>query len=361
MLLLFIILLIVVFILLILLIISYEEEKYHRQIDLSPSSEQFEIGPLKYKIQNKSKLTYKHLGYLGNTGNQLFEITATLAIGYRNKCKVVFPSIIKTLSIYKMFDLSHLPIEDVECDDRILEFDNYEEITIPNDGRVYNLEGYRQSYLYFEPINNYLQDLFPLRDFSPGLKSKEKYIAVHIRRSDFINPPFLQKLFDLQLNCSFDYYRSAIQRIRKENHLSNNMKVIVVTDDPQWIKQHLHEIDPYATLPETCNKNNDFVLMYQAPYLVISNSTFSLWAAFLGNHKQIIAPSYWWPSTGMTAQTVSIHRQPICRPSWDFNDPITGKLVEKSYNWNKEDWSTPYWVNRTARAIFATNIFRKKT
>ena len=172
------------------------------------------IGPLEYDLQNKSTLTYTHLGYMGNTGNQLFEISATLGIAQRNKCRVVFPSSLKELSIYQMFDLSHLPIEDVQCDDQILEFDNYEEINVPNDGRVYNLEGYRQSYLYFECIKDYLRGLFPLRNISNSLIKSQNHIVIHIRRTDTVNNSYLYDILQVQLNCSFDYYRGAIDRIR---------------------------------------------------------------------------------------------------------------------------------------------------
>ena len=347
-----------VIIILIFLITSAEENKYRHEPILSEPNREIKIGPLEYPIQNKSTLTYRHLGYLGNSGNQLFEIAATLAIAYQNKCRVVFPSSLRTLPIYKMFDLSHLPIQDLEHDARIFEFDNYEEINIPNDGRIYNLEGYRQSYLYFEPIKEYLRNLFPLKIIPP---KENNYIAIHIRRTDFIKTPFLQKFLKLQLNCSFDYYRSALLRIREENQLPENTPVIIATDDPKWVKSHLQEIDPQARLNNAKTIDEDFSLMYYAPYLVITNSTFSLWAAFLNEHKQIIAPSYWWHPDGVNSLMNNIHRQPICRPSWNFNDPLTGEIVKQSYHWGPEYWSNPSWFNRTVRAIFATNTFRKRT
>jgi hypothetical protein len=352
------ILLISVFVILIILIASAKNEIYRQSPIFSQSTGKIKIGPLEYDLMNRSTLTYKDLGYLGNTGNQLFQIASVLAIAYRNKCKVVFPTIIKELSIYQMFDISCFPIEDIKYDAQILEFDNYEEINIPNDGRVYSLEGYRQSYLYLEPIRGYLKYLFPVKCDSP---SNGNYIAIHIRRTDYINVSCIHKILQLQLNCSLDYYQAAIQRIRKENNLPLTTPVIVVTDDPKWARSQLEKIDPYAKLNLEQSKNGDFFCMYFARYLVITNSTFSLWAAFLGDHERIIAPSYWWPSNSMTSHVVQINRQLICLPSWSFNHPITGEIIKESYNWGPEYWSTPNCFNRTMRAIFATNIFRKKT
>ena len=146
----------------------------------------------------------------------------------------------------------------------------------------------------------------------------------------------------------------------RENNLPVDTPITVVTDDPKWVKLHLKGIDPYARLNSESSKYSDFQCMYFAKYLIISNSTFSLWAAFLGEHDQVIAPSYWWPSQGLPSQLVQINRQPICYPSWCFNDPLTGKIVTESYHWGAEYWSTNCWLNRTLRAIFAMNIFRKK-
>ena len=324
----------------------------------APKEEDVIIGPLRYTVENPSIITYKDLGYLGNTGNQLFEIAATLSIAISNKCRVVFPTSLRNLSIYKIFDLSHLPIKDVTCDEHILEFDNYEDIVVPSDGRVYSLEGYRQCYLYFEPILPYLQDLFPLRSLNP---TKQDYIAVHVRRTDTVNVSWVHKLMNLQLSCSLKYYQEGIRRIRLENNLPFDYPVIVATDDPVWLKDHIKDIDERAVVNPNPTKIGDFELMYHASYLLISNSTFSYWAAMLGSHTCIVAPSYWWPQNSIVHQLTKADHQLICPPHWNFNDPITGDVVNQSYNWLEQDWSSTNKLGRLVRAVFATNILRKET
>ena len=319
------------------------------------------IGPLQYTIENPSVLTYKDLGYLGNTGNQLFEIAATLSIAYTNKCRVVFPSSLDRLSIYKLFDLTHLPIQDVSSSENILEFDNYEDIVVPSDGKIYNLQGYRQSYMYFEPILQHIRDIFPLRTSTLSKLSNSSYIAIHVRRTDTVNVPKFHKILKLQLNCSLKYYQEGIKRIRVEYGLPQNFPVIVATDDPVWLRTHLKDIDEHAQINSRPTKAGDFELMYFAPYLIISNSTFSYWAAMLGVPKCIIAPSYWWPQDSPVHQLTKADHQPICPPYWKFNDPLTGNVESKSYHWDETEWSSTNKLVRLARAMFATNVLRKET
>jgi hypothetical protein len=91
----------------------------------------------------------------------------------------------------------------------------------------------------------------------------------------------------------------------------------------------------------------------------MGNSTFSLWAGFLGQHQQIIAPSYWWDPNGLPAQLNQVQYQPICWPEWTFCDPITGEKVDQAHHWSREYWSNQSKLSRTIRAIFATNLLRE--
>lgn len=91
----------------------------------------------------------------------------------------------------------------------------------------------------------------------------------------------------------------------------------------------------------------------------MGNSTFSLWAGFLGDHRQVMAPSYWWDHNGLPAQLNQVQYQPICWPEWTFLDPITGEKVDQAHQWFAEKWSSSNWFSRAIRAIFATNILRE--
>lgn len=328
--------------------ISTEDGKYRQP---SGSSNRMKIGSLEWDIRNPSTLTYPDLGYMGRMGNQMFEIAATIAIAYQNKCRLTFPSYLRELPLESLFDLTNWPIEDVYCDHYIYEFDNYENITIPSDGKVYGLKGYRQSYWYFQDIREHLPSIFPLKCAS----APEHYIAVHIRRTDYLKSyPVLRMLniYDKPLTCSLEYYRAAIARIREESALP----VIICTDDRAWCKEHIDEIDANAILNPDQSEHADFLCMYNADYLVIPNSTYSLWAGLLGNHRMVIAPSTWGMDDTILPRVLKAHQQAICPSDWAYNHPVSGQKIEDAYNWSPDKWSVQNPIARTFRAVVMSNM-----
>lgn len=307
---------------------------------------------LGYEIKNPSTITYVGLGQMGRMGNQLFEIAATVATAKQNQCRVVFPDIIKKLPIYQIFDLK-LPLrQDVRPDQNLPEMSNFDHLVIPSDGRVYGLEGYRQSIKYLEPIRKQLQILFPV-------KKKEKtrdQIAIHIRRTDCIKTNPVQRFFDPPLNCSLDYYRASIKRLKKLHRLPRRYPIVVVTDDRKWCQDHLSEIDPEAELSSEGTLADDFLTLVSSRYLVISNSTFSLWGGLLSRADQIIAPSFWWHPDNKIVYLIGSDRQHLCPSDWLFQNPITGDMVERSYDWPDQ---IPGRGTKFIRSVLLSNRFRK--
>lgn len=122
-------------------------------------------------------------------------------------------------------------------------------------------------------------------------------VCLHIRRGDYLNPRWK----NLQI-CTFEYYNNAINKLLDcvENPVffvfSNNH------DDLEWIKENYHFKDKnkkreikliYVDL-----NNPDYEelrLMYNCKYFIISNSTFSWWAAYLSTYPQkiVFAPERW--------------------------------------------------------------------
>jgi hypothetical protein len=84
-----------------------------------------------------------------------------------------------------------------------------------------------------------------------------------------------------------EYWRDSINHMVSINP---NMKFLVVTDDPNCAKMYM----PFDIPTIHDEIGFDFYLIYKAKWLIISNSTFGWWPAWLNqNVNKVIAPKYW--------------------------------------------------------------------
>ena len=84
-----------------------------------------------------------------------------------------------------------------------------------------------------------------------------------------------------------EYWRDSINNMLKINP---NMRFLLITDDIECAKK-------YMPFDIPCLHNEigfDFYVINKAKYVILSNSSFGLWAAWLNKEaKLIIAPKYW--------------------------------------------------------------------
>ena len=115
-------------------------------------------------------------------------------------------------------------------------------------------------------------------------------VGIHIRRGDYLYEPAFMGI------CDLDYYRRGIQELLKDG---THHKFYIFSNDIEWCKAN---IDPLITEGEivyvTNNVGNkscwDMFLMSHCKDLIIANSSFSWWGAFLNNRGgRIIAPKKW--------------------------------------------------------------------
>lgn len=144
------------------------------------------------------------------------------------------------------------------------------------DGDV-SIEGYFQSMKYFE----YYVDEFINKLNLPEVRTdfiKEKNVAFHIRRGDYLKFP---DIFDI----GNEYFRRQFFNF-------GDYQINVFTDSPELI---LKEFDGYDfNLIQTSSEINDLTLISQHDNVVCSNSSFSWWASLLGKKKdKIIVPDKW--------------------------------------------------------------------
>ncbi len=160
------------------------------------------------------------------------------------------------------------------------------------------LLGYFQSPRYFASIAEELRaELFGLFEigFVDGQQVRSKMrqpesVAVHVRRGDFLQHSAFQV-------CDLSYYQKSMQEMRDR---VPGARFFVFSDDPAWCKDVFTESDVHVLESEKVPHNplHDLYLMSRASHHIIANSSYSWWAAWLGDkpNQQVIMPDRWFTS-----------------------------------------------------------------
>ncbi|MCE7055271.1 alpha-1,2-fucosyltransferase [Algoriphagus sp. AGSA1] len=161
------------------------------------------------------------------------------------------------------------------------------------------LLGYWQSFKYFEKIKCELVEEFKLKEVPRDRENQSlnelipkcESIAIHIRRGDYVSEEYFLKNFG---TCSLDYYQNAIALIAER---VQSPQFFIFTDDPVWVRDRLKIDYPHTFITHNLGKSDyeDFRLMSVCKHFIVANSSFSWWAAWIGNYldKIVIAPTPW--------------------------------------------------------------------
>jgi hypothetical protein len=147
-------------------------------------------------------------------------------------------------------------------------------------------EGFFQSEMYFADYKDDIKKLFSIKDIHRGdfetvfntLPRAERYIAVHIRRGDYI---------DYDLAPPLSYYHAAISNTNQKGNY-----YIFVSDDSDFVESEFAYItNKYISRNDEIT---DLQFLMHADICILSNSTFSWWGAWLNDKKDKIvhAPRY---------------------------------------------------------------------
>lgn len=162
-------------------------------------------------------------------------------------------------------------------------------------GSQYLIGGW-QSPLYFESIRDSLLEDFSFKhDLSAGAAATWKAIsdapcpvAVHVRRGDYVENP---RILSRHGMCGRDYYEAAMNMIRAGRA---DCRFFVFSDDVDRVEAEFSGMKDLIFVRGN-SQEEDLHLMSSCRHIVIANSTFSWWAAWLNRHpdKQVIAPKQW--------------------------------------------------------------------
>ena len=177
------------------------------------------------------------------------------------------------------------------------------------------LVGFFQTERYFEGVQEQIRQEFTLRQppsqrFQSwaGQIASRPCAAVHIRRGDYIQDPYIANKHG---HCDFDYYARAVQLLGER--CATQLHFFLFSDDPGWVEREMDFPYPHSLVESAPDglEAEDLLLMSRCQHLIIANSSFSWWAAWLGGYPSriVIAPQRWFRDPG-------IDTRDLYPPSW---------------------------------------------
>ena len=160
------------------------------------------------------------------------------------------------------------------------------------------LEGWFQNIDEFSNVVDQIKKEFTFKvDFGEETKKVEKEIiksehsvAIHVRRGDHINNPTANVHHGV---LDKSYYDEAIKMI---DSTYTHPHYFVFSEDVDWCKENIKGKGEVIHVGAECNDVKDsghLYLMQKCENHILANSSFSWWAAFLGESKSAIGPKKW--------------------------------------------------------------------
>jgi hypothetical protein len=252
--------------------------------------------------------------FFGGLGNNLFQLATVYNIHKKYGFDLKIPTTVSRVGIEQFGQSNKLEFEDLfenifQYDDNLvntlthyghtdvhLKSYNYTPINV-SDNTCYF--GYFQSYKYFNDVD--ISKEFILKsDNISFLKEKydnifhKKTISLHFRLG---GDRVTQHMQFFHKNLSLDFYKEALKII---DYNEDDYNILIFTDNvPICVTYYLNNLGFKKNIYIIDNNNNnvlDFTLMSMCDINVVSNSTFSWWAAYMNqkqNKKIIVTEKEW--------------------------------------------------------------------
>jgi hypothetical protein len=253
----------------------------------------------------------------GGLGNQLYQIITTIALAIRTKQSFFFtysetlgkpPNTIRVtywntlLKQLKKYTSNEININSTITYIREINH-NYHAINCNYDDNLFILQGYFQSYKYFE---NEFQEISKMIGFEEQknnlildtrIANSKNSISMHFRLGDY---KYKQEYHPLM---SVNYYKQSLQYIinnNKDENRENDVFYFCEEEDVDTVVSIIEELkDLSCTFFRISNVSipdwEQLLIMSLCKHNIIANSTFSLWGAYLNTNKDKIVcyPSLW--------------------------------------------------------------------
>lgn len=258
----------------------------------------------------------------GGIGNQLFQYAFARSLEIEKNCEVEFDtSFYKTVNdrtiglnlfnianrvfcIHPIYDRMRLFVQRIpfirwifgcykersefEVDHRVKQFDY----------KFYS--GYWQNRFYFDKYADLLHielkyngNVSEKTRITMNKISSDNAIAVHVRRGDYL----IDTNKDIYVSLGVNYYLRAIEMAKNAFGI-DNLNFYFFSDDLDWCRKEFGFIDGAVFIDDknSDSQYTDLLLMEEAHCLIMANSTFSWWAAWLSSRRDkiVIAPKHWY-------------------------------------------------------------------
>lgn len=161
----------------------------------------------------------------------------------------------------------------------------YKNIELDPKIECFCIEGYYQSYKYFDRITFDEMLNFEGRN----LILNDNTVAIHIRRTDYANNKNFHKLISL------DYYYNCLKLLRERSNINDINEIYVFSDDLNWCKSNFKFPEISINYVSLKTDIEELEFMSKFKNIIIANSSFSWWAAYLNIdlNKNIYCPKNW--------------------------------------------------------------------
>lgn len=230
----------------------------------------------------------------GGLGNQMFQIANGLSVSYRYDSKLYIHKTIKGNSHLCSHANSYMQtifyflkdfITDDVCEVYMEKCVDYEAIDITGDSM---LCGFFQSEKYFKKNASRIKTLFSQWWAKTNIAKTilnlninyDSSICLHVRRGDYCK-------LDHHPVLPIKYYNKAVEYIcKKENRALSDYTIYVFSDDLEWCKKIFSSTCVFVN--NTPEIDLYFISTFQR--IIIANSSFSWWGAYLSKAHIIIRP-----------------------------------------------------------------------
>lgn len=240
----------------------------------------------------------------GRLGNQFFQIANALSVALDHDAEAIFPDLVfrkdEGMPLNKEIFFSHVKAELPRSEITFIydEHPHYH-YRVQQYQPNMRLRGFFQSEKYFKHHNDKILPLFAFKEeVEDYVKTKYKVllempntVAIHIRAYN-LEDAAAAEAFE---NVGMKYIKKAVK------HFGPECVFVVFSDKIDWAKAIMRKFSRPHVFIENEAYYHDFILMSLCKHQIISNSSFSWWAAYLNKNpdKKVVAPARWMSKTNL--------------------------------------------------------------